>query len=319
MKKKSERISAVVLSFFAACIAVSVVVLYRCNANSVEGKTDSEGTVKTPMIIWFQDIETGPEALELAISGGIFSHVLLEGVNQLDKPDYFVKPKFRKALKVLRKYKNVKFIWCRWLYPGHKLDNFKIDDAFDAEYYARQIRQIREEAKLLGADFVAFDAEPYVKCPLKVIKNRKLSEKEFQELNSAIKIATKVSGQVDFVLPAAMHRPNRLYNATQHLGKLIINEHTYFDVPESLNHTRLNEDKVPYDIFGAYVSINKKNPKNPKAPYFTPREILERQELWSGKKGLFIFPGYPKNAATVALEFSKIRTAKPVPESNAVR
>ncbi len=161
---------------------------------------------------------------------------------------------------------------------------------------------------------MAFDPEPYVNCPVKAIANYTLSEARFKVLNNAIQAAIKTEGQVDFVIGAGIIYPWHPYNATKSLGKLTITGHTYFDVP-----WRLNDNRLPYDIFGASVSITKGNKKFPEEPYFTPREILERQHLWSHKKGLFIFPGDAENAAAVALEFSKIRFIQPVQDSKSIR
>ncbi|MBN2455220.1 MAG: hypothetical protein JXB29_01580 [Sedimentisphaerales bacterium] len=305
----------VVLIFFAVGLITGIIT--SCFSNDAQSDTNgsTKETVssvmeKRPMIIWFQDIETGPEALDLAISSGLFSHVLLEGVNYLDRQNYYTVPKFRQSLEVLRKHKDVKIIWCRWLYPGHKLDNFKFEDAFDANYYVRQIRRIREEAKLMGADFVAFDVEPYVKCPLLALPNRRIPEAKSNAIRDAIRTAVQSEGKVDFVLPApfiCQASLKHLYEATSEIGEDAIAEHTYRDVPKMRNDKRR-----PYDIFGAFVSVTKTDPNNPDTPFFTPREILERQELWSHKKGLLIFTGLYDNSISVAREFSKIGSVRPV-------
>jgi hypothetical protein len=269
-----------------------------------------------PFIIWYHTIETGPEILRLAISSGIFSHVMLRGLHEFDRPIEVIlnNPNFTKCLKYCRE-RNVEVIWARWLYPGYKFKGFSFKDAFDSQYYIRRIQQIRKEARLMGIDLVAFDAEPYGHSQLNRLKPDKqinLSEAEFEALNDAVKTATNVAGQVDFVLPSGAMTHRHLYNATHHIGKFAISEYTYYDNPWRL------KVKVPYDVFGAYVSVKKENKKHPDLPYFTPREILEKQKLWSHKKGLFIYPGMPKESGAVALEFSKIKTVKPVQDSNDV-
>ena len=67
-------------------------------------------------------------------------------------------------------------------------------------------------------------------------------------------------------------------------------------------------------MFGAYVGVTKENKKHPHLPLFTPREILERQDLWAHKKGLFVWAGGDPHG--VALEFSRIRAIQPVSDSN---
>ena len=67
--------------------------------------------------------------------------------------------------------------------------------------------------------------------------------------------------------------------------KIKIAEHTYYNIP--FLH---NDKRRPYDVFGAYVNTVTTNEKYPDRPYFTPREILERQDLWTHKKGLMLYP-----------------------------
>lgn len=323
IERKLKKIWIAASAFFVVGIVMAIMTSCLGNddqndTNAVREKAVSIVKKNRPMIIWFHDLEKDPEILRLAISSGIFSHVMLEGVNQLDRPNYYTVPKFRKALEVLRKHKDVKIIWCRWLYPGHKLDSFRFEDAFDAQYYVRQIRQIRKEAKLMAVDLVAFDTEPYVKCPLLAIPSRRIAEAEFNVIRDAIRTAVKAEGQVDFVLPAPFIFPGpvkHLYAATSEIGENVIAEHTYLDVPQK------REDKRrPYDIFGASVRITKENKEHPEHPRFTPREILKRQDLWAHKKGLFIYPGTTKNDVTAtALEFSKIRAIPAAPKSDGLR
>jgi hypothetical protein len=282
--------------------------------NMVGNKGEAAEPPAKPMIIWWARLEDDHETLRLAISSGIFSHVMLRGLHRFDRPDYSTNSNLKKALNLCKK-KGVKVIWTRWLYPGYEVNNFRFEDIFDAQYYVQQLREIRKEAKLMGIDLVAFDAEPYGNSPLKPLKlypPRKLSETEFNALNNAVKNAIKVEGQVDFILPAGTGLPRHLYNATRSLGKLVIAEHTYRDIP-----AKIKDKRRPYDIFGAYVSVTKKDPTGQKTPVFTPKEILERQTLWAHKKGLFVYPSHvPDISAAVALEFSKIKTIRPVSDSN---
>ena len=45
----------------------------------------------------------------------------------------------------------------------------------------------------------------------------------------------------------------------------------------------------PYEIFGAYLRPTATNKERPLLPYFTPLDIFTHSELWSGKKGLFLY------------------------------
>ena len=261
-----------------------------------------------PMIIWYSR-RWGwglHEPLRLVTSSGFFSHVMLMGLHKYDIPTYAANPKYLKAFNLCKK-NDVKVIWARPLYPNHKLRRFTVQDAFDAEYYVQQIREVRKEARKMKVDLVAFDAEMCCDCPLVPFKHRNLSEAEFGRLKRAISTAIQVAGKVDFILPARTSLGRHIYDATSSLGKLIITEHTYYDIPWT--HSKEMEKKRPYDIFGAYVGLTKKNKDHPNLPLFTPREILERQYLWIHKKGLFIYPG--GDPGGVALEFSRIRNIRP--------
>ncbi len=299
----------VIPMLFVEASCESAVVTEYQTQRQTDDNTSGVTKASRPMIIWLQSLEGDLEVMRLAISGGVFSHVMLSWLHAYDRPFDLFNKNIQKAIR-LCKERDVKVIWTRWLYPGYKFEKFKYEDAFTGEYYRQQIRQIKREAMLMGADFVALDAEPYANSPLKSLKlypPRKLSETEFRKLNNAIEIAIKTEGQVDFVLPAASSLPRHLYNATCSLGKFVIAEHTYQDIP-----AKIEDKRRPYDIFGAYVKITKKNKKKPNQPYFTPREILQRQKLWSHKKGLFIYPGSRENAASVALEFSRIESVGPI-------
>ena len=68
--------------------------------------------------------------------------------------------------------------------------------------------------------------------------------------------------------------------------------------------------QVRFDIFGAYISTTKQNRKNPKTPFFTAREILERQDFWRDKRGLMLYPKEDEVEA-VANQLSQIKTIIP--------
>lgn len=331
MKQIHTKNSLVLFVILASIVLGTMAPFVSCakdnkdDANLVSEKGNVVETPVPPMIIWFHPVETDPEVLRLALSSGIFSHVMLAWLHEYDRPYDFAHPLSQKGLRNLSKAlklckdKGVKVIWSRWLYPGynHIKFPFKVEDIFSAKYYRERLRNIKEEGKLMGADFVALDSEPYGNSPLKPLRmgRYQLSEAKFNALKNAIGGAIEIEGQVDFVLPAGKGSQRHLYSAASSLGKLVIAEHTYRDVPHGRNDKRRR-----YDIFGAYVSITKKDPKIPNWPCFTPREILERQSLWSQKRGLFIFPGVAReNVEAVALEFSKIKTIRPVPDNNDVR
>lgn len=303
-------IVVIALAFLPAVMFMSAANGNQNNANAVGVKGDSVETADKPMIIWYQTVGRDPNILHLVLKNGIFTHVMLRGVHQLDNPYYHLKPNVKGVIDIC-KQKGVKVIWTRALYPQLKFSKWKNEYAFDTSYYALRIRQVRKESRLIGADFVAFDAEPPREGPMLSLKKRKLARDKFEIMKNAVKTAVEIEGQVDFVLPAGKDYPNHLYNATRQLGKYVVAEYTYYDRP-----LRISLTKIPYDIFGVFVSIREENKDHPHLPFFTPREILQRQDLWAHKKGLFIYPGRRKNAAEVALEFSKITSVRPVRDSN---
>lgn len=287
--------------------------------SKVANSTVSSEEPSKPMIIWYSRRWGGGlyEPLRLATSSGVFSHVMLMGLHTFDVPTYLDSPRFRKAFK-LCKENNVKVIWARRLYPGHKLREFTLEDAFDPEYYLQQILSLKQEARKMGVNLTAFDAEPYTNCPLKPfkLKGNDFPKAEFEKISKAINIAIEAAGQVDFILPSKTTSNQHLYNATCALGKFAIAEYTYYDIPWS--HSKILEKKRPYDIFGAYVGVTKENKKHPHLPLFTAKEILQKQYLWAHKKGLFIYAGYD-DPGSVAREFLRIISIQPVQDSNNAR
>lgn len=310
--------SATVIVAIASALLIVVMLLSvtdgdRNDANAVGEKSGFVGTTDKPIIIWYQDPWRDPNVVRQVLNHGLFSHVMLVGIHKFDNPPYHTKPFVKETIR-LCKQKGVKVIWTRWLYPGYKFEKFDNKDAFDAMYYVKQIRLLRQEARQIGADLVAFDAEPNAYATMKSLKHRKLSRDEFERMQNAIKKAVEMEGPVDFILPAGKSYTRHMYNATRYLGKYVVAEFTYYDRPISPGYS-----KIPYDIFGAFVSIRKENKDHPHLPFFTPREILERQDLWAHKKGLFIYPGHTKNTVPVAVEFSKITSIWPMQDSNDVR
>ncbi len=244
-----------------------------------------------PIIIWFHNVPmTKTVILEKAVSNGIISHVLLLYQHRLDAPfTGAMLDRTMQAAAVCKKY-DTKIIWARTLWPTHNVESFRYSDFFDPNYYARAIKEIRLEARTIGADFTGIDIEPYGSFPFKKQLLRGGvggvgAGKEYEPLVSAVKEAVSMSGQVDFVFPTYTASPRYIYNVVVELGKWKIAEYTYYDEPK-----KRNDRRRPFDIFGAYISTTKRNPKNPKRPFFTAKEILERQELWAHKRGLMLYP-----------------------------
>ncbi len=271
-----------------------------------------------PIIIWHHNlIRDTKESLKTALSSGLINHVSIgETLNRRDfdyrtnrlvaglPQDLVTSKKVREAVAIVKR-SGAKVIWMRWLWPGYEIEGIRFEDIFDPNYYIEEIRNIRAEAKSVGADFTAIDTEPYGYFPFKSEFRKRCSDKDFNSIHQAVKDATNKSGQVDFVLPSYGPFKNHIYNALVELGKWKIAEHTYFDIP-----AKIKDKKRPYDVMGAYLDITKHNDKYPTAPCFTPREILERQDLWAHTKGLFIYPD-DENIEKIAEMFSKISDIQP--------
>ena len=266
-----------------------------------QSATENKGQ---PIIIWFHNAPVHkPATLEKALSSGIITHVWILFLNPQDAPLPKLN-KARQAIKVCKKH-NVKVIWARTLWPSYEVRNFHRSDMSDPNYYKNFIDTIRAEARILGADYTTVDTEPYALFPFKEIKKKPLNPKEYDAIKDAVQKAINEKGQLDFIAPAGGAYPYRIYEAVRDLGKLKVAEHTYFDIPR-----KIKDKKRPYDVFGAYINVTKQNPQHPKAPFFTPKEILERQDLWGHKKGLYISANH-KDMEKVAEMLSKIKYVEP--------
>lgn len=293
----------------------------RNNSNYEPGqdpnKTNSTITVPAqPVIIWYHTVGKDPDTLRIALSSGVFTHVMLSAMHRYDRDlKYHFDHTCLRELRTICYEAGVKVIWERWAWPGYGLKYFRWNDIFDPNYYVEEIRNIRKEAQQIGAHFTCLDFEPYGKSPVEVLRKRNMTEMEYSLLAQAVEIAVKQVGQIDYILPAASPYPRHthfkrdMYRPVQKLGKFSIAEHTYYNHPGRLHC----KDNI-FDVFGAYCKVNPDY--SVPAPCFTPREILERKDLWADKKGLFIYPGTLKNTLEVAVEFSKIKNFEHIPKKN---
>jgi hypothetical protein len=296
------------LTISASCVAQAK----QSDSNSEDrqdpNKTDLTTAIPAqPVIIWYYCADEDPGTLRIALSSGIFTHVMLSAMHRYDRDlkYYFDHTNFRE-LRTICYEAGVKVIWERWAWPGHRLKNFRWNDIFDPNYYVEEIWNIRKEAQQIGADFTCFDFEPYGKSPVEIFRQRNMTEMEYLLLVQAVEAAVKQVGQVNYVMPAAFPYPRHtsfkrdMYRPLQKLGRFSIAAHTRYNSPSRL----YCKDNI-FDVFGAYCKVNPDY--SVPAPCFTPREILERKDLWADKKGLFIYPGIRTNVLDVAIEFSKIK------------
>ena len=268
-------------------------------------KSDAEQSINGPMIIWFYNAAADkPAVLKTALANNwIVTHVLMLYLNPMDVKLANVS-NVLEAVKLCRE-QGVKIIWCRTLFPSYEVKLFKRQDLFDPNYYKTTIDQVREEARILNADFTAIDTEAYVYFPYKLEFREPINKVDFNKMKQAIDAAVAAKGQVDFVLPAPSMAPTQVTNAEIRLGKYKIAEHTYYNIKGISKNP-----KRPFDIFGAYIRTTTRNDIYPDRPHFTPKEILERQDLWGGCKGLMLYP-YEKEVDKVAAMLSQIKYIEP--------
>jgi hypothetical protein len=269
--------------------------------NGVKNKTSEEHMTK-PIIIWFHSgLVNHPETLRTALSSGLITHVLLLYSHRADR-DWKADSRLKKMVEIVKK-SDAKLIWCRDMWAYWAIEYNKPGDLFDPLYYIREIKYLRAEAKEVGADFVALDAEPYGKSPmipyLSAGKGHiKLNNKQREQLKSAIKKTVQTVGQVDFIHPAGwLYYKEHPYEIMAKLGRFRITGSTYYAHERSIKNTQF-----PYEIFGAHLNPVRYRAINPKRPYFLVSDIFENSHLWSSKKGLFLYStreGYPAVASAL--------------------
>lgn len=317
MEKKLKKKPIAASIFLVAGIIMSIMVFSSANdiqkgANTNAHDTGPAQITNKPLIIWFHNAaSTGPQVLEKALSSGIITCVLILYLNPQDVPLQKLKGVLE-AVNICKSHQ-IQIIWCRTLWPSygkyiggiHTAENFPRAKMFTPSYYENVIEQIRQEAQVLGAGFTGIDTEAYAYFPFNRELKKPFKKEDFNAMKEAVEKAVEEKGQLDFVLPAAYVNPNHPYNALIQLGKLKIAEHTYYNI-SSLH----NDKRRPYDVFGAYINTVTTNKKFPDRPYFTPREILERQDLWAHKEGLMLYPK-EDNIPNIVVSLAKITSIDP--------
>jgi len=179
-----------------------------------------------------------------------------------------------------------RLIWCRCLWPYYKNQGIGLRILGDPNYYVREIRALRDEARAMKADGVALDVEPYGHSPIKswFKAGGGLTHRERTALQEAVRAALEEVGQVDFVLPAGSLRKEHPYNVLSSLGESRISETTY---TQQAGQPRAAP--YPYEIFGAHVSGRKWSFASAGRTCYLVRELLDRSQVWSDKQGLFLY------------------------------
>jgi hypothetical protein len=267
------------------------------DANSGSPVTDPNETssppVKQPTIIWFHSISShSPESLRTALSSGLISHVMLLYMHRNDAN--WQDEKAQEAI-ALVKASSARLIWCRDLWPYYKNKTLSADAIYDPNYYVHEIFHLRNEALAMEADAVALDCEPYGESVFKPVFKERVarSRVDLVVLRQAVTQAVTQVGKVNYILPGGSTSERHPYNVVCLLGENRICESTYYNRPE-----RLARVTYPYDIFGAYLRPFATNRERPLLPYFTPMDLFTHSELWSHKKGLFLYSDGRNSLAT---------------------
>jgi hypothetical protein len=315
VKSSSVRLS---ISFFLIGLVVGSIVISRScgevNDNSASAdRNDTNDVVSTPprekpIVIWYHSGEQKSTLpIRTALSSGLITHVFIKYRSRSDGP-WYAERRVREAIEVVKK-SDAKLIWGRTLWAWYKIENSRLGDLFDPDHYIREIRNVKAEAKAIGADFTALDTEAYGNSPMRPFllsgKRVILNQEQHHRLQLVINEVIQKVGQVDFIAPAGYWGypgHNHPYDVLATLGILRIAENTYYDSPRQRNAI-----KYPYEIFGVYVNTTKKHDESPHNPYFLVSEIFERSKLWSNKKGLFLYTSvrYSQAVAEALVAYSK--------------
>jgi len=251
-----------------------------------------------PVVIWcYIGSRDTPGSLRSVLASGLVSHVSF-GVGNRMTSDTLGKATTLEAIKIA-KDAGVNVVLVRYLWPSKK-GYISGDALFDKSYYIEETTKLRAEAKSVGADFVGFDIEPYGRSEVKHFFKGKngLPGYDRWRLKNTVKKVIETCGKVDLIYPAGSVRRGNPYNILATMGRFRMSEHTYYN--NEANRRAIN---YPYEIFGAYVNTTRKNELHSHLPFYLVSEIFDRPELWSEKKGLFLYPREGNsNAVAKALE-----------------
>jgi hypothetical protein len=267
-------------------------------ANDVDEPVESNAVAAPPVmappeILWFHSVSSNSlESLDVALASGLVSHVMVLYMHRNDAN--IMDDKVQKAVQLI-KARGAKLIWCRDLWPYYKNQSCDPLQIYEANYYVHEVFHLRKEGALLKADAIALDCEPYGESVFKpVFKDPKTrSRVDLGRVETAVMAAVDQVGKVDYILPAGSTDTRHPLNWVSRLGKNRISESTYYNL-----ESRLRKVKYPYEIFGAYVRPTHVNPEHRLLPFFTADALFTHSEVWSRKKGVFLYTDGPHSLET---------------------
>jgi len=249
--------------------------------------------MQAPQIIWFHSVSSSsPESLDVALASGLVSHVMVLYMHRHDAD--VMDDKVQSVVQCIRAH-GAKLIWCRDLWPYYKNESCDATQIYEANYYVHEVFHLRKEGALLKADAIALDCEPYGESVFKPVFKDPIvrSRVDLDRLEAAVTTAVDQAGQVDYILPAGSTDVRHPLNRISQLGKNRISESTYYNL-----ESRLRRVTYPYEIFGAYVRATHVHPEHPLLPFFTPDALFTHSEVWSDKKGVFLYTDGPHSLET---------------------
>jgi len=277
--------------------------------NQVKQASTEPVTCEKPIIIWYHHVyKDPPAALRMALSSGLITHAMVQTLHRKDGERQKMEL-VAKAIKIV-KTSDVKLIWSRPLWALYGIEDSSAEDLFDPNYYIQEIEVLRAEGQAFGADFVALDAESYAHAPVNKYlrgKNR-LNTYQRKRLSAAVEQVIGAVGQVDFLCPGGSIYSQHPANTLGRLGKCRISGFFYYG-----NEERRRSMRFPYHIVGIHVNTTRENKEYPQLPYYYVSEVFTQSHLWSGKKGVFI---YPHDRKGLAIAKKLVAYSKQLPVKN---
>lgn len=244
-----------------------------------------------PRIWAFTGSRDEAESVRIAIRSGRINRLAIFAGNRVTS-NTLDKAETAFAVGYAHQY-GIPIILCRFIWETQPGPNTELTVLEDWEYYADQITLLQDEAKSIGARYTMFDTEAYGPTPITGLMRAPQAEHtgiRFNAIAAVVNTATRMNGQVDFVLPCgSLTRTWHPYLALAGLGKQRIAEGTYHDRPNINNALAFDDNPYTFDITGMYTGPTKG--ENPDMPLFTAAEVFGGDAyLWRRKEGLFIWP-----------------------------
>ena len=286
---------SVIKTFFIGTVAILswVVIQHHLSLAQEEDMGAEPNTVLTraptprtpPMIIWYHSTQGySLESLQLALSSGLVSHVMVSHQHRQDAP--LDQADEAKAAIEWIHAAGKKVIWTRTLWPYRPTETVKPATLFDPNYYINEIQILRQEAQTLKADYIALDTEPYGQSGMRAsLKSDDPWDSSLQvHLSGVIQQVVQQAGAVDFILPGGSLRDDHPYNILARLGTYRISENTYY-----ANDKIIRSIRYPYEIFGVYLKTQPQNQNYPDLTFYRVPDVFDQSQRWSKRRGVLLY------------------------------